>query len=58
MEEWLTLKEIATELKYHIETIREWVREGQLTAYKMGKDYRVKRSDLDKFLAEKKNRQG
>lgn len=57
MDEWLTLKQIADELKYHIETVREWVRTGQLTGYKMGRDYRVKRSDFNKFLEERKKQQ-
>ncbi len=54
LEQWLTLQEIADELKMHIETVREWVRTKRLTAYRVGRDYRVKRSDLNKFLDERK----
>lgn len=54
MTEWLTLADIADELKLHIETIREWVRDKKLPAYKVGRDYRVKRADLDKFLEERR----
>jgi excisionase family DNA binding protein len=54
--EWLTLQEIADELKLHIETVREWVRTKQLPAYRVGRDYRVKRADLDKFLKERRTK--
>ena len=54
--EWLTLQEIADELKLHIETVREWVRTKRLTAYRVGRDYRVKRSDLDRFLEERRTK--
>ena len=54
--EWLTLQDIADELKLHIETVREWVRTKRLTACRVGRDYRVKRADLDKFLEERRTK--
>jgi excisionase family DNA binding protein len=54
--EWLTLQDIADELKLHIETVREWVRTKRLAAYRVGRDYRVKRADLDKFLEERRTK--
>ncbi len=55
MEEFYTLQEIATMLKMHIETVRELVRRKELTAYKVGRrDYRVKKTDFDKFMATRK----
>jgi excisionase family DNA binding protein len=54
--EWLTLQEIADELKLHIETVREWVRTKRLPAYRVGRDYRVKRTDLDKFLEQRRTK--
>ncbi len=54
MEELLTTEEIAKELKYHIETVRKWIREGKLKATRINrKEYRVKRSELERVLAEK-----
>jgi excisionase family DNA binding protein len=54
LEELLTTEEIAKELKYHIETVRKWIREGKLKATRINKkEYRVKRSELERFLAEK-----
>ncbi len=55
--EWLTLQQIADELQLHIETVREWVRTKRLTAYRVGRDYRVKRADLDKFLEKRRTTQ-
>jgi excisionase family DNA binding protein len=55
LEEFFTLQEIADMLKMHIETVRELVRRKELAAYKVGRrDYRVKKSDFDKFLAGRK----
>jgi len=50
------LAEIADELKLHIETVRDWVRDKKLPAYKVGRDYRVRRADLDKFLEQRRTR--
>lgn len=54
MDELLTTEDIAKELKYHIETVRKWIREGRLKAMRINKkEYRVKRSELERFLEEK-----
>ena len=51
MDELLTTEEVARELKYHIVTVRKWIREGKLKATRINrKEYRIKRSDLEKFL--------
>ncbi len=53
-DELMTTEEIAQELKYHIETVRKWIREGKLKATRINrKEYRVRRSELERFLAEK-----
>ncbi len=54
--EWLTVKEIAQELKVPLDTVRGWIRRKELTAYRPGREYRVKREDLEKFLEESKTR--
>ncbi len=54
MDELLTTEEIAKELKYHIETVRKWIRQGKLKATRINrKEYRIKRSELERFLEEK-----
>jgi len=54
VDQWLTLEQIAEELKLHIETVRTLVRTKQLPAYKVGRAYRVKRSDYEAFLAKRR----
>jgi len=51
--EWLTVEEIAQELKMHVDTVRGWIRDGKLKATRFGRDYRVRREDFDKFVEER-----
>lgn len=55
-DELLTLDEVKDIVKVHIETVREWIRDKKLPAVKLSRrgDYRVRRSDLDKFLADRR----
>lgn len=54
MDEYMSVKEIASLLKVNIVTVRRWVRNDKLPAYKLGKDYRITKKDLDKFLSERR----
>ena len=54
MEEYLTTQEIARLLKVHIITIRRYIHSGKLPALFFGKEFRVRKSDLEKFLAQRK----
>ncbi len=54
MEELLTPEEAAAILKLNVETVREYIRKKQLPAYKVGKGYRIRRSDIDTFLEERR----
>ena len=50
---WLTLAEIAAELRVNPATVRQWVSKGQLKASRAGvRKWIVRRSDLDRMLAE------
>ncbi|MFL5662926.1 MAG: helix-turn-helix domain-containing protein [Ktedonobacteraceae bacterium] len=53
--EWLTVESIARELAINIDTVRSWIRQKKLKAYKVGRDYRIKREDYNKFLEERAN---
>ncbi len=53
-DDWLTVDEIAKGLKVTIETVRNWIKSKQLPAYKVGRDYRIKRSDYETFLQQRK----
>lgn len=56
MDEYLTTKEIATQLKVNILTIRRWIKAGKLPATFLGKEYRIKKDDLDKFLKDRQTK--
>jgi excisionase family DNA binding protein len=52
MDPWLTLAEIAEELRVNPATVRQWVSKGQLTASRAGvRKWIVRRSDLQNMLA-------
>jgi len=52
--EYLTPKDIAQLLHVHEETVRRYIRMRQLPAVKLGGVYRVRREDLEKFLANRR----
>ena len=49
---WLTVAEICDRLRVHEETVRRWLRSGQLPGRAFGgrAGYRVRESDLEAFL--------
>jgi excisionase family DNA binding protein len=48
-----SLKEVADILGVHPETIRRAVKAGKLKAAKIGKDYRIAKSELERFFQAK-----
>ena len=49
---WLTLAEIADELRVNPATVRQWVTKGQLKASRAGvRKWIVRRSELERMLA-------
>ncbi len=54
--EWLSVDDIAKELGVTIDTVRAWIRKKKLRAYKVGRDYRIRRDDYNKFLEERATR--
>jgi excisionase family DNA binding protein len=56
MDEYLTTKDIAQTLKVNILTVRRWIHAKKLQAVNLGYDYRIKRSDFEEFLSERKVR--
>ena len=55
--QWLSVEDIAKELNVSIETVRNWIRKNKLTAYRVGRDYRIKREDYEKFLEDRRTGQ-
>ena len=46
----LSVAEVAEELGVSRETVRVWIRTGELVALSIGKGYRISRADLDEFI--------
>ena len=46
----LSVEDIADELGVNPETVRVWIRSGELVALSIGKGYRISRADLDDFI--------
>jgi excisionase family DNA binding protein len=54
--EWLTIPEVAANLKVDPETVRRWIRAGELPYLSLGSakaGYRDQRADLDRFTEER-----
>lgn len=52
-EQYYSIEEVAKTLKVAYLTVYRWIQAKKLIAYKAGKQYRIKREDLDKFLKQK-----
>ncbi len=53
---YLTVKEIAAELRVTKQVVWRWIREGKLPALRIGKEYRIDRADYLAFLAKHRKR--
>ena len=53
-EQQMTVEEVADELRVHAETVRQWIRAGELDAFDTGRGYRISRTDLDDFIQKRK----
>jgi excisionase family DNA binding protein len=47
--ELLSVFDVASRLNLHVKTVRGYVREGRLKAVRIGKQYRIARTDLEAF---------
>jgi excisionase family DNA binding protein len=51
-DEYLTVSEVAEHLKLNQQTIRNYIDQGSLPAVRIGRRVRVRRTDLDRILAQ------
>jgi excisionase family DNA binding protein len=51
-EYYLTVAEVAELLRLNQQTVRNWIDQGSLPAYRVGRRVRIKQSDLDRLLSE------
>lgn len=49
-DDYYSIEEVAKMLKVAYLTVYRWVRNGKLKAMKAGKQYRIRKEDLDVFL--------
>ena len=51
-ENWLTVEEVAEIAKVHEQTVRRWLRSGQLRGHLISRraGYRIRASDLEAFM--------
>jgi excisionase family DNA binding protein len=52
--DFLTQKECSEYLGVNFHTIYNWISQGRITVYKLGRNNRFKKSDLDKMFLLKK----
>ena len=55
-EQYYTIEEVAKMLKVAYLTVYRWIQDGKLVAFKAGKQYRVKKADLDRFITSYKGK--
>jgi len=49
---FLTPQEVSDVLRVSVYTVRRWIKEGELPAYKVGRFWRIKQGDLNKWLGQ------
>lgn len=55
-EEPLTVEEVARQLRVSVETVRNWIRTGELDAIDIGNKYRIYPADLEDFKERRRTR--
>lgn len=50
---FLTPQEVSDLLRVSVYTVRRWIKEGDLPAYKVGRLWRIRKVDLDKWLSQR-----
>jgi excisionase family DNA binding protein len=49
---FLTPQEVSDLLRVSVYTVRRWIKEGHLPAYKVGRGWRISEPDIDRWLKE------
>jgi excisionase family DNA binding protein len=52
LREFLTIDEVAKELRVNRRTVMRWIKSGKLPALQVGKNYRISKTDYQRFLSE------
>ncbi|MBT2718059.1 helix-turn-helix domain-containing protein [Bacillus sp. ISL-57] len=54
---YLTVEQVAKDLGLTEKTVRKYINDGELTAYKLGTSWKIAPSDVEEFLKTKSNKQ-
>jgi putative molybdopterin biosynthesis protein len=49
---FLTPEEVSGLLRVSVYTVRRWIKEGDLPAYKVGRGWRIHEPDIDRWLSQ------
>ncbi len=52
----LTVAQVADRMQVHPETVRSWIRTGELVAIDIGNEYRISLDDFNDFLQRRKTK--
>ena len=52
---FLTPEEVSSLLRVSVYTVRRWIKEGRLPAYKIGRGWRIERVGLDEWLKQQRD---
>jgi len=55
MDKWLTLEQIAEYLQMSTSSIYKMAQAGKIPAYKVGRQWRFKKEEIDKWITNKKS---
>jgi excisionase family DNA binding protein len=55
---FLTVEDISRDLSVAEDTVRGWIRQKKLPAYRVGKEYRIKIVDYERFLEQRRTVDG
>ena len=58
MPSYFTVDQVAQLIDMHPKTIRRYIQEGRLSACKVGKQYRVNQTELDRFMGREPHTKG
>lgn len=53
-EQYYSIEEVAKMLKVAYMTVYRWIRAGKLLSLKAGKQYRIKKTELEQFMSKTK----
>lgn len=53
--DYLTVKEVAARMGVTEKSVRNWINDGDLTAFKLGTGWKITEEDLQQFIKSKSN---